>query len=321
MSLIQCNNITKRYGNTLALDGVSLSLEAGAPIALIGPNGAGKTTLFSLLCGFLRASEGEVSIMGFAPSDKKLHGRLSALPQDANLDPRFSIGHQLVLLARLQGMSSRIAKQETQRVLDKVGLPEVIKTKPDALSHGMRKRVMLAQALMGSPELILLDEPTAGLDPPNVKVMRSLIAEAAGDATFIISSHNLDELEKVCKSVVHLEKGKLKGIVDIAQSQNSGYNNDSNSNDGNNSYYTVVMADTMVDTNTIIDALKSVESVSNVTFNSPNRFVVEYDAKQSAMDITLIKYLTEKGWEYRQLLNGRSLEDQLYFGSDESKQK
>ena len=306
MSLIQCNNITKRYGSTLALDGVTLSLEAGAPIALIGPNGAGKTTLFSLLCGFLRATSGDVKIMGYAPSDSKLHGRLAALPQDANLDPRFTVGHQLVLLARLQGLSSSVANKEVRRVLDKVGLPEVIATKPEALSHGMRKRVMLAQALMGSPELILLDEPTAGLDPPNVKVMRSLIAEAASNATFIISSHNLDELEKVCQSVVHLEKGKLKGIVDIAQSRST----------GSNGYYTVVMADMSTASNIIIASLKSLPSVSNVTFNTPNRFVVEYDATQAGLDITIIKFLSDKGWTYRQLVNGRTLEDQLYFGSD-----
>ena len=303
MSLIQCENITKRYGSTLALDGVTLSLEAGAPIALIGPNGAGKTTLFSLFCGFLRATSGDVKIMGYTPSDSKLHGRLAALPQDANLDPRFTVGHQLVLLARLQGMSSTVANKEVLRVLDKVGLPEVISVKPEALSHGMRKRVMLAQALMGSPELILLDEPTAGLDPPNVKVMRSLIAEAANNATFIISSHNLDELERVCKSVVHLEKGKLKGVVDIAQSRSSGY-------------YTVVMAEMTVSENLIIGSLKGLPSVSNVTFNAPNRFVVEYDATQAGLDMTIMKCLSDKGWPYRQLVNGRTLEDRLYFGSD-----
>ena len=303
MSLIECDNISKRYGSTLALDGVTLSLEAGAPIALIGPNGAGKTTLFSLLCGFLRASAGDVKIMGYAPSDSKLHGRLAALPQDANLDPRFTIGHQLTLLARLQGMPSQLANKEVLRVLDQVGLPEVIVQKPDALSHGMRKRVMLAQALMGNPELILLDEPTAGLDPPNVKVMRSLIADAANNATFIISSHNLDELERVCQSVVHLEKGKLKGVVDIAQSRSSGF-------------YTVVMAEMSVTEAEVSTSLSGLASVNNVTFNAPNRFVVEYDATQTGMDLKIMTHLSEKGWPYRQLVNGRTLEDQLYFGSE-----
>ncbi len=113
----------------------------------------------------------------------------------------------------------------------------------------------------------------------------------------------------MCQSVVHLEKGKLKGIVDIAQSRNSGDN-------GNNGYYTVVMADMSIASNIIIDSLKSLASVSNVTFNTPNRFVVEYDATQAGLDITIIKLLTDKGWTYRQLVNGRTLEDQLYFGSD-----
>jgi len=303
VNLIQCDNIAKRYGSTLALDGVTLSLEAGAPIALIGPNGAGKTTLFSLLCGFLRASSGDVKIMGYAPSDRRLHGRLAALPQDANLDPRFTIGHQLTLLSRLQGMSSSLANKEVLRVLDKVGLPEVIVKKPDDLSHGMRKRVMLAQALMGSPELILLDEPTAGLDPPNVKVMRSLIAEAASNATFIISSHNLDELERVCKSVVHLEQGRLKGVVDIAQSRSSGF-------------YTVVMAEMSVAESEVRTSLTSLPSINNVTFNAPNRFVIEYDSTQTGLDLKVMTHLSEKGWPYRQLVNGRTLEDQLYFGSE-----
>ncbi|RVU81766.1 ABC transporter ATP-binding protein [Leucothrix sargassi] len=300
MSLIQCDNITKRYGSTLALDNVSLTLEAGAPIALIGSNGAGKTTLFSLLCGFLRANSGDVKIMGYKPSDTALHGRLTALPQDANFDPRFTIGHQLTLLARLQGMSSAQANKEVKLVLDTVGLPEVIAKKPEALSHGMRKRVMLAQALMGSPELILLDEPTAGLDPPNVKVMRNLIAEAANNATFIISSHNLDELERVCESVVHLEKGKLKGIVDIAQSRNHGY-------------YTVVMADAVVSEAEISAGLSTLLGVKQVTFNAPNRFVLEYDKNEAGLDMRIMQYLSEKGWPYRQLMNGRTLEDQLYF--------
>jgi len=292
VSLIQCDNITKRYGTTLALNEVSLSLEAGAPIALIGPNGAGKTTLFSLLCGFLRSTSGDVKILGHAPSDSALHGRLAALPQDANLDPRFTIGHQLTLLARLQGMSSSKARKEVQRVLQQVDLPDVITLKPIALSHGMRKRVMLAQALMGSPELILLDEPTAGLDPPNVKVMRSLIAEVANDATFIISSHNLDELERVCESVVHLEQGKLKGI----------------------GFYTVVMAEMLVPESDVCASLMSLASVNNVVYHAPNRFVIEYEATQVGLDLTIMKHLSEKGWPYRQLVNGRTLEDQLYFG-------
>ena len=301
MSLIQCTNISKQYGSTLALDNVSLNLEAGAPIALIGPNGAGKTTLFSLLCGFLRASSGEALILGHKAGSTALHGRLAALPQDANLDPRFSIGHQLQLFAKLQGFSGSQAKHEVRRVLEQVDLSDTHDKKPEALSHGMRKRILLAQALMGSPELIMLDEPTAGLDPPNVKVMRSLISEASSDATFIISSHNLDELEKVCQSVVQLDKGHLKGVTDINQAKNSGY-------------LTVVMAELKASEAEISASLATLQGVTAVSFSAPNRFVLEYNSKQqSDLDMKLMQHLSAKGWPYRQLVNGRTLEDQVYF--------
>ena len=302
MKLLSCQGLVKSYGSSRALDGVDLSLEAGAPIALIGPNGAGKTTLFSLLCGFLRPSSGEVQVLGAKPGSTELHNRLAALPQDAQLDPRFSIGHQLILFAKLQGYSSKQSKVETLRVLERVGLPETYNMKPEALSHGMRKRVLFAQTLLGKAELILLDEPTAGLDPPNVKVMRNLISEASSDATFIISSHNLDELEKVCSSVVHLEKGRLKGVVSIDQTKGSGY-------------LTLVMAELVVTTEQINSALMKIEGVQNVNFSAPNRFLIEYDSvNYPLIDQQVMKHVSANGWAYRQLVNGRTLEDQLYFG-------
>jgi len=301
VNLLSCRGLVKKYGNTRALDGIDLTLDAGAPIALIGPNGAGKTTLFSIVCGFLRPSSGEIEVLASKPGKSELHSRLAALPQDANLDPRFSIGNQLILFARLQGMSIRQAQLETQRVLEQVELAQTFAMKPEALSHGMRKRVMFAQALMGKPDLILLDEPTAGLDPPNVKAMRSLISEAATEATFIISSHNLDELEKVCRSVVHLEKGKLKGVVSIDQSKNSGY-------------LTLVMAELTAEAGQIQTVLSQIAGVNAVNFNAPNRFLLDYDvASYPHTDQKVVQKISAMGWKYRQLVNGRTLEDQLYF--------
>ncbi|BFL83480.1 hypothetical protein LFREDSHE_19300 [Shewanella baltica] len=169
MSLIQCQGLSQLYGSKKALNDVNFSLEAGAPIALVGPNGAGKTTLFSLLCGYLSPSAGTITLLGEAPNSPKLLGKIAALPQDAVLDPNLTIVSQLSFFARLQGMGVEQARQEAIRVLTLVDLADVAEQKPPSLSHGMSKRVSIAQALIGSPELVLLDEPTAGLDPANAK--------------------------------------------------------------------------------------------------------------------------------------------------------
>jgi len=186
VSLITTQGLSKHYGKVRALDSLDLALEPGAPIALVGPNGAGKTTLLSLLCGFIKPTSGSATVLGHSIGSRQLVGKVSALPQDANFDPRISIDRQMRLLARLQGMSSSQAAVEVQRVLDTVQLGDIGRKKPDELSHGMRKRMSLAQALIGSPELIMLDEPTAGIDPPNVKIIRDLIRAESANATFII---------------------------------------------------------------------------------------------------------------------------------------
>ena len=208
--IIDVQQVTKKYGNNTALNNVEFSLESGAPVALVGPNGAGKTTLFSLLCGYIQPTSGNINILGHSPGNSALFGRLSALPQDAQLDPRFSIAMQLNFYARLQGMSSKQAKIDTLRVLDMVGLQDATKSLPAELSHGMRKRATIAQALLGSPEIVMLDEATAGLDPANAKEIRAIVAEHADNVNFILSSHDLNELERLCDRVLYLESGHLK---------------------------------------------------------------------------------------------------------------
>jgi len=124
MSLLRIQNLDKRFGSVKALSDLSLELDAGAPIALIGPNGAGKTTLFSTLCGYLRPSGGSIQILGESPGSRALVGRLTSMPQDARMDPHFSVGKQLVHYARLQGLSKAEATKDMQRVLDVVQLSD-----------------------------------------------------------------------------------------------------------------------------------------------------------------------------------------------------
>ena len=299
MSLIECSGLTRRYGSTVAISNLDLTLQSGAPIALIGPNGAGKTTLLSMLCGFIQPSSGTVRILGSAPGSSGVHGRLAALPQDAQLDPRFSVQQQLQLMARLQGMGKKQGQLEVSRVLDKVQLTDAQSKKPDELSHGMRKRIAIAQLLLGEPELALLDEPTAGLDPPNVKIIRDLINSTADKTTYVISSHNLDELEKMCESVVYLDKGVLREHRSISDL------------DDNESYLTVRIQS--VDADEFLAACESLPGVTGVSHQQQGAFVISYDAVSNpALDIRLMELMNARGWSYKNLSKGRSLEDKLF---------
>lgn len=299
MSMLSIHNLDKRYGSVKALNKLSLELETGPPIALIGPNGAGKTTLFSVLCGYLKPSSGKVSVLGASPGSKALVGRLTSMPQDARMDPHFSVGRQLIHYARLQGLSKQAAKSDAQRVLEHVQLEKVFSMKPESLSHGMGKRVSLAQALLGKPELILLDEPTAGIDPPNVKIIRDLVSELSSSITFIVSSHNLDELERLCQSVVYLEGGELKQSGSVAAPVGE-----------HDNYLTVRLASSADEAafESLACALPGVESVVRLT-QGDFRLVGNGNA---VVDETLLAELRLAGIKYRQLVRGRSLEDRLY---------
>lgn len=310
MSLIKCHNLSKDFGSTQALNNVSIELEGGKPIALVGPNGAGKTTLFSILCGYISATSGTVEILGSPAGSPTLLGRISALPQDAALDPNFSIASQLAFFASLQGYKSKHARAEAKRVLSLVGLLESANQKPDSLSHGMGKRVAIAQAMIGEPELVLLDEPTAGLDPANAKKLRELIDSLAQHTQFIISSHNLDELEKLCDQVIYLEKGQLTQSVSIQNNQDD------------NKFLTLTL--TECDAQQVIQVLSEHPGIHHIESRNAKEFLIELVAisQKSTPDKPLnntyevesfiFQQLQKHHWQYKQLLNGKRLEDTLF---------
>jgi ABC-2 type transport system ATP-binding protein len=297
-TIITCKDVTHSYGNKLALNQVNFSVAAGEPIALVGPNGAGKTTLFSILCGYLKPTTGSVEIFNEQPNSPKLFGRVGALPQDALLDPRFSVLKQLLFFGQLQGMSKSNAIKEAERVLELVGLTETANIKPHELSHGMRKRIAIAQALLGKPKLILLDEPTAGLDPANARVIRKLISELSAEATFMVSSHNLDELEKLCRTILYLEGGKL------SQQQIGECNS-------NADYLTIQLLDEIAPKN--FSLLQKLSSVQHIEQTQRMEYLITYDVQiEPHFDQQLLSFLADNTLKYRQLIKGRSLEEQLF---------
>ncbi|NOT84135.1 MAG: ABC transporter ATP-binding protein, partial [Methylococcaceae bacterium] len=274
------------------------------PIGLVGPNGAGKTTLLSILSGFLRPTSGSVRLFGYSPGAMQLIGKVAALPQDARLDPSFTIAAQLVFYARLQGFTKQQARLEASRVLEAVALKEVGDEKPLVLSHGMGKRVAIAQALIGRPALVLLDEPTAGLDPVNVRTVRNIIAEQSSVTTFVISSHDLTELDRLCQKILLLEKGVMQSEQLRANEQQTATR-----------FITLQME--ACPALEVSDKLQGIAGVLQVTNPQKNEFIIAYNPEvQANMDLQLMQCINSNHWQYRQLSHGKSLEEKLFFGNE-----
>ena len=209
MNAITLRSLSKSYGATRALDGLDLDVGQGTICGVVGPNGAGKTTAFGIIAGLIRADQGTLDLLGDGPFDARRHrGRITLLPQDCALNPHLSVRELLRYFGALQGLPLREARVETDRVLELVGMGERGAMRITQLSHGMRRRIQIAQALLGNPELILLDEPTAGLDPELVVRIRDVIVDAGRDATVVISSHILSEVEAMCDTVVFMAGGR-----------------------------------------------------------------------------------------------------------------
>jgi ABC-type multidrug transport system ATPase subunit len=216
---IVLDSVTRRFAATVAVDAVSLQIASGAVFGLIGPNGAGKTTTFSMICGYLAPTSGTVRVLGHkAGSVAELRGKVGALPQDALLPANDPVADALTFYARLLGMGRAESRTAVAEGLERVGMAGWSKVRCGALSHGMAKRVGLAQAFLGSPALVLLDEPTAGLDPKSAFQLREFLKLQRKDGhTIVISSHNLGELEELCDAAAILDHGRVVGSGTMAE--------------------------------------------------------------------------------------------------------
>jgi ABC-2 type transport system ATP-binding protein len=207
---ITITGVSKRFGKVLALDNAGFSVPEHSIFGLLGANGAGKTTLFSIIADFLRADSGHVDVLGIDTREiHRLHGRLSTLPQDAQFQNNIPILEQFILFRLLAGRTRAQAEEEVLTTFESVGLKSVVKSRIGALSHGMLKRLGIAQAFLGHPEVILLDEPTSGLDPANARQIRDLIKQLQERATVVVSSHNMAEIQELCDHVAILDHGRL----------------------------------------------------------------------------------------------------------------
>ncbi|MFO0751927.1 MAG: ATP-binding cassette domain-containing protein [Thermodesulfovibrionales bacterium] len=212
MSLITAKKLAKDYGTLRAVDGIDFTIDRGEFFGFLGPNGAGKTTVMRMLHCFMPPTSGELRLfdMDVTRRPSEIKARIGVMPQESNLDPDLTVCENLIVYARYFDIPRRVAVQRAAELLDFVDLREKEKAKIDTLSGGMKHRLLLARALINTPELLILDEPTTGLDPHSrLDVWEKLNHLKLQKTTLILTTHYMEEAERLCDRVAIMDSGKI----------------------------------------------------------------------------------------------------------------
>jgi ABC-type multidrug transport system ATPase subunit len=311
-NVVSIKELSKRFERVQALNKVSFDIPSNSIFGLLGPNGAGKTTLFSIVADFLKADTGTVEVLDIDTRYiSRLQGRLSILPQDAQFQRNVPILDQLVFFRLLAGRTKKQANEEVLHSLELVGLKSVAKRRVNSLSHGMVKRLGIAQAFLGSPEVILLDEPTAGLDPASARQIRDLVKKLQQHATIVVSSHNLDEVQELCDHVAILDHGNLvlTGSVDEITRADREYNLS----------LSRPLQESELEKLTSIEGVRSIKMLSTAAASQSKKstdYLVTLNLSadhldQDAVITPVLRTLLDMSITPRKLTEGRSLETQF----------
>lgn len=212
--LIEVKNVTKRYGNFTAVNNISFEVKDGEILGLLGPNGAGKSTTMNMITGFIEATEGNIVVNGYdiSKNARKAKKQIGYMPENVPLYQELTAKEFVKYMAELKGVERKKRKEEVENVLKETGLEEIQNKLIKNLSRGYKQRVSMAGALVGNPEVLILDEPTVGLDPKQILEIRNLIKNLGKKHTVILSSHILSEVSQICERVVIINKGNLVAI-------------------------------------------------------------------------------------------------------------
>ncbi len=297
---IKCDSLTKRFQGVKALDGLDLELEITQPTGIVGPNGAGKSTLFAILCGFISPTSGKVRVLDHAPDSSTIKGKLSLLPQDTSMFKGVDVITQLRHYARLQNFNRNDAKKEVDHVLSLVQAAGFAKQFPETLSFGQRKRIMLAQSLIGKPELILMDEPTSGLDPVAATEVRKLLRDLGNEYSVLISSHNLSEIEDICSDIAILNKGKLVIHTSLSELKRSGQ-----------CFSLMLEAPSDVHLSELLKEISGVSKIENDNKDMKS-WIIHYETGSAEqLQIKILSRLGETGIAISELKKGKALADEV----------
>jgi ABC-2 type transport system ATP-binding protein len=212
--VIEVQHLAKRYGDFTAVDYISITVERGEILGFLGPNGAGKSSTMRVLTGYMPPTEGKAIVAGFDVQEQPIEAkrRTGYLPETPPLYPDMTVREYLTFCSRIKGVASADRKTRIGTVMERTRISDMANRQCGKLSKGYRQRVGLAQALLHNPDVLILDEPTAGLDPKQINETRKLIRELAGDHTIVLSTHILPEVSQTCQRVVIINKGRVVAV-------------------------------------------------------------------------------------------------------------
>ena len=297
--MITVKSLTKRYARTVAVDHISFEVQKGQIVGFLGPNGAGKTTTMRILTCFLPPTDGSANVAGFDVLEQPLEvkKRIGYLPETPPLYPEMEVREYLAFVGKLKGMSGAALATRIGEVSERCAIADVQAKLLGKLSKGYRQRVGLAQAIIHNPDVLILDEPTAGLDPKQINETRELIRSLAGDHTIILSTHILPEVEQTCEQVIIINKGKLVATDSVHNLQNRARGVES-------VLLEVEGRDGALDSKVIQERLERVSGVSRVLLkdhqNNRSSFEVE-SLKDRVIRGDLARAVVESGWNLNEL--------------------
>jgi ABC-2 type transport system ATP-binding protein len=309
--MITVQGLTKRYARTVAVDHISFEVQKGQIVGFLGPNGAGKTTTMRILTCFLPPSEGTANVAGFdvLESPMEVKKRIGYLPETPPLYPEMEVREYLTFVGKLKGMSGQSLANRVSEVGERCAIADVQSKLIGKLSKGYRQRVGLAQAIIHNPDVLILDEPTAGLDPKQINETRELIRSLGGDHTILLSTHILPEVEQTCEQVLIINKGKLVATDSVHNLQNRTRGAESvlvevEGRDGN------------LDPKLIQSRLERIAGVSRVIFkdsrNNRSSFEVE-SLKDRVIRGDLARAVVEAGWNLNELRSAAMSLEEIFL--------
>lgn len=302
--MIEVKNVTKKYGSFTAVDNISFEIKDGEIVGLLGPNGAGKSTTMNMLTGFIEQTDGDIIIDGYnmLKRPKKAKREIGYMPEGVPLYSDLTVKEFVTYMAELKKVDRSVRKEKVQKVIEETGLKDVQKKLIKNLSRGYKQRTSMAGALVGEPKILILDEPTVGLDPKQITEIRSLIKELGKTHTVILSSHILSEVSQICNKVIIINKGKIVAIDTPEKLEASVSTN-------NNIYLTIEDPDNKIDG--MKDKIEGITSIKLIEENEDGtkHYCIESENDKDLRKIIFAEFAKENITIYEMKKESVTLED------------